>query len=118
LSRCHGCRDRYRRGGGDRRYSQRLLRPGEDVYVFETVQRRVGASSARNPENLVVKRVPERDHDLEPLFLIADRPEVKLRASRTYALLWFPVGALLTTAGLGGLAVVGGSLLGVDIGVP
>lgn len=102
---------------GDRRYYQNLVRPGEEVFVFGTVQTREGARSARNPENLVIRRVPKGDEDLQPLFLIADHPEAKLVAERKWSLLWFPVGALLTTAGLGGVILVASLLLGVDLQV-
>lgn len=102
---------------GDRRYYQNLVRPDEEVFVFGTVQTREGSRSARNPENLVIRRVPEGDEDLQPLFLIADNPEAKLLAERKWSLLWFPVGALLTTAGVGGVILVASSLLGVDVAV-
>jgi len=94
------------RQAGDRRYEQHLIRPGEQVYVCGTVQRRASARSARNAENLCIKRVPEGDEDLEPLFMIADSPEARLRKDRRFALLWFPVGALLATAGVGGVVLV------------
>jgi hypothetical protein len=87
------------------------------VFVFGTVQVREGARSARNPENLVIERVPEGDEDLQPLFLIADNPEAKLLAERKWSLLWFPVGALLTTAGVGGVILVASALVGIDVAV-
>ena len=109
---------RFGSGGrreGDRRYEQHLIRPGEQVYVFGTVQRRDGARSAVNAENLCIKRVPAGDEDLEPLFMIADSPEARLRDDRRFALLWFPVGALLATAGVGGVVLVLSSVFGFDL---
>lgn len=83
-----------------RRYTQHLIRPGEKLYVFGTVQLKEGARSADNPENLVIQRVPKGDEDLEPMFLVSNRPEKELRKSRRWSLALFPVGALLATAGL------------------
>lgn len=105
------------RHSGDRRYYQHLIRPDEDVYVFGTVQLRDGVRSADNAENLLIKRVPKEDRDLEPMFMIADHPEARLRKSRRFALLRFPVGALLFTGGVGGLLYVGSLLLGIDLAV-
>jgi hypothetical protein len=102
---------------GDRRYYQNLLRPGEEAYVFGTVQTREDVRSARNPENLVIRRVPEGDEDLQPMFMIADRPEASLTKQRRFALLRFPVGALLATAGVGGILLVVSALMGVDLQV-
>jgi len=102
---------------GDRRYHQHLIRPGEEAYVFGTVQLREVARSADNAENLVSKRVPREDRDLEPLFMIADHEATHLARSRRWALLRFPVGAFVFTAGLGGLLYVGSLILDIDIQV-
>lgn len=96
-----------------RRYYQRLITPGEAVYVFGTVGLRGEGRSADNPENLVIERVPREDRDLEPLFLISNLPEPDLIGARRWALLGFPAGALVATAGLGVLLFVLATLVGV-----
>lgn len=99
---------------GDRRYFQNLIQPGEQTYVFGVVQLRDDRRSSVNQENLVVQRVPEGDEDLEDMFMIGDRPESEIVADRRYAMLYFPAGALITTAGVGVLIVGGLALLGIS----
>lgn len=95
-----------------RRYHQRILTPGETVYVFGTVQPRDEGRSADNPENLEIRRVPRADRDLEPLFLISNLSEAELIDARRWSLLLFPAGALVATGGLGVLLFALSLLLG------
>lgn len=99
--------------GRRRRYHQRLIEPGEEVYVFGTVQPREEGRSPDNPENLEIRRVSREDRDLEPLFLVSNLTEAELIGARRWALLAFPVGALVATAGVGLLAYALALLLGV-----
>lgn len=91
---------------GDRRYYHHLIRPGEEVYAFGYVEPREGVSSPNNPENLVLRKTPEEDSDLEPMFMIADKSEETLIEEREHAGLWIPGGALVSTLGFGGLILL------------
>lgn len=79
---------------GDRRYYQRLLQPGEDVYVFGTVQR------DESVEGDVVVRRP--DGAATP-FMIGDAPEAEVAAARRWAMWRLPAGAGIVTLGVLGL---------------
>lgn len=91
---------------GDRRYYHHLLEPDEEVYAFGYVEPREGVSSPDNPENLVLRKTPEEDADLEPMFMISDKSQERLVEERKHAILWVPGGALISTLGLGGLVLL------------
>jgi hypothetical protein len=75
-----------------RRYTERILRPGDDVYLF-------GTAESAEDEALVI-RAGDRD-----MFFVSDRTEQALVDDRRWALLWrVPVGAALS-------AVCGGTVL-------
>lgn len=85
---------------GDRRYYQALVQPGEDVYVLGTAVPREGAGGPDNPENL---SVTHRD-GIDPLFLLADKPEqtlIEARKDRS-PLLYIGIGIVTATVGLAG----------------
>lgn len=100
---------------GDRRYHHHLVRPDETVYAFGYVEPREGVSSPDNPANLVLRKTPEEDADLEPMFMISDKTESQLVAERKHALLWVPGGALVSTAGLAGLVFLTNAVIAVGI---
>ena len=84
---------------GDRRYTQNLLRPGDDAYVYGAVRRR---ETADETGHLVVG-APDEDVDAG-MFMISDQRESTLLDKRDWALAWrLPAGALLTAAGVGGI---------------
>jgi len=100
---------------GDRRYYHHLLEPGEETYAFGYVEPREGVSSPDNPENLVLRKTPEEDADLEPMFMISDKSQERLLEERKHAILWVPGGALVSTLGLGGLAILTHPVLAVFV---
>jgi len=100
---------------GDRRYYQHLITPDESVYAFGYVEPREGVSSPDNPENLVLRKTPEEDADLEPMFMLADKSEQRLVEERKHAVLWIPGGALVSTAGLAGLVFLTNVVVAVGI---
>lgn len=93
---------------GDRKYHQRLLRPGEQVYVHGTATR-VGAETFGGNDFEIVPSADDGHPDAE-LFLVADRPESELVADRGDAVLFllFGIFGLLVGAGtlLASLGVV------------
>lgn len=102
---------------GDRKYTQNLIEPGEEVYVFGTVQPREDGGGASNVENLVIQKVPEGDATQEPMFLIADEPQSELIAERRWALWRAPVGVLAIVGGVGLLLGVFGPPIGLQLPV-
>lgn len=100
----------------DRKYRQNLIRTGESVYVFGTVQQRDGEvdPGASNEERLVIQKV-EDDSMREPLFLISDDKECALIERRKWALWRLPVGGLFLVAALVTFLFVFGPLLGVEM---
>ena len=87
---------------GDRKYHQRLLRPGEDVYVHGTVTR-VGAETFGANDFEVVASADDGHPDPD-LFLVADRPEEALLEDRGDAVLYLALGCLALLVGVGLLA--------------
>lgn len=88
---------------GDRRYYEALLTPGEDAYVFGTVQPRDGEDrSTVNPENAVIRSVSFDDDYDEPMFLISNKPEDQLVDDRRWVMWRVPAGALAAAAGFVG----------------
>lgn len=88
-------------GSTERNYRQRLIRPGEDVYVFGLLQRRDGERSASNEENLVFQPAPPGREDQEPAFVVSTISRAKLVARR----LWFWI-LIAFGAGVGALNVL------------
>lgn len=86
---------------GDRRFTQHLIRPGDDTYVFGVAQPREGVRSSENPENVVFEKVPEEDADLEDMFMISDLPEEEIVQNRSGAMWYLPLGAVISTMGFG-----------------
>lgn len=93
---------------GDRRFSQHLIRPDEDVYVFGVAQPREDVRGADNAENVVFEKVPEEDEDLEDMFMISDLEEEELTQRTGDAMKWYAFGI--------GLAMFGFLLVLVGIG--
>jgi hypothetical protein len=96
---------------GDRRYTQRLLTPGEEVYVYGTVQQKPEDDHVwgGNVRNLLIQKLPADATGEEPLFLISDKSEAELVAGRSLAAVWLAAGVLV---GLAGLVLVAWGLLG------
>ena len=82
---------------GDRRYHQRLLRPGDEVYVHGTATR-VGAETFGANDFEMVARADD-GHANAALFLVADRPESELLADRRDAAFFLAVGGLCLLVG-------------------
>ncbi|MDZ7689156.1 MAG: DUF3592 domain-containing protein [Halobacteriales archaeon] len=100
----------------DRRYSQNLIKPDENVYVFGTAYPRDDASGADNAERLVIG-MGEGTMSGGPMFLISDDSEKNLVARRRWALWRFPVGGLFLIAAVFTLLVIFGPGLGVTLPV-
>lgn len=100
---------------GDRRYKQNLIRTDEPVYVFGTVQPREDATGRTNVDNIVVKKVPEGDPQMEPMFLISDDEETDLVDRRRWALWRLPVGIVFAVVGVGMLVGMLGPLIGIEL---
>lgn len=96
---------------GDRRYYQALVEPGEEVYVFGTARAR-DEPAPTNASNLVIRDAPD---DEEPMYMISDRPERELVDDRRWVMWRLPVGAVVSTLGLGGLILLLGPLVGLGI---
>lgn len=90
---------------GDRRYTQRLVRPGEQVYVYGTVQQKPEDEHVwgGNVRNMLIQKLPEDATGEEPLFLISDKSEEELVADRSLATVRIVAGAV---AGLLGVAAL------------
>jgi hypothetical protein len=86
---------------GDRKYHQRLLRPGTEVYVHGTATR-VGAETFGGNDFELVSSADDGHADAE-LFLVADRPESELVADRGDAVVYLLFGVLLLLIGAGTL---------------
>jgi len=96
---------------GDRRYYQGIVEPDETVYVYGNAQI-ADEAAPTNPANLVIRDAPD---DEEPMFLISDRTERELVSDRRWVMWRVPVGAVVSTLGLGGLIVLLAPLVGVDV---
>lgn len=86
---------------GDRRYTQHLIRPEEAVYVFGVAQPRDDVSSADNAANVVFEKVPEKDADLEDMFLISDKDEDDIIQEGDKAIKWYGMGIFMAMLGFG-----------------
>jgi len=100
---------------GDRKYTQNLIRPGETTYVFGTVQPRTESVGTENPDQVVVRKVPDGDARQEPLFLIGDEPESEMIAERRWALWRVPVGVVFVVGGLGLVLGIVAPFLGIGL---
>lgn len=100
----------------DRKYRQKIIKPGDSVYVFGTVQPREqsGGHAASNEDRLVVKKV-EDDEMREPMYLISDDEEQNITGRRELALLRLPVGGLCLAAALVMLYGMFGPMVGLPI---
>lgn len=88
---------------GDRKYHQRLLGPGDEVYVHGTATR-VGAETfGANDFELVASA--DDGHPDADVFLVADSTEAELLADRRDWLLYAGGGALAAIAGLGAVVL-------------
>lgn len=96
--------------GGDRVYNQHLLQPNDDVHVFGVAQPRDDVRTADNPANVVFEKVPEKDEDLEDMFMISDQGEEELTQFSGAATKWYAFGVALAMLGfvfvLGGVGVI------------
>lgn len=80
---------------GDRKYYEKFIPVGADVYVYGTVQ-----EVDRDDVAGVVRKVREEDSVNEEMFFIADQEESQLLDERKWVMWRLPVGALLTVLGL------------------
>lgn len=87
---------------GDRKYHQRLLKPGDEVYVHGTATR-VGAETFGSNDFELIESADDGHPDAE-LFLVADSTESELIADRRDWLLYAGAGSLAALAGLGVVA--------------
>lgn len=83
---------------GDRKYHQRLLRPGEAVYVHGTATR-VGAETF-GAYDFEILAAADDGHPDAALFLVADRPESALLADRRDARFYLVGGGLSLLVGV------------------
>lgn len=102
---------------GDRKYRQNLVEPGDDVYVFGTVQPRDDGTGTDNTDSLVIETVGDDDPRAEPMFMIADQSGEELVQARQHAIWRFPLGVLLVVCGLGSLLGMFGHVIGVSLPV-
>ena len=91
---------------GDRKYHQRTVAPGEEVYVHGTATR-VGAKSFGGPDLELVDSVDDGHRDAD-VFLISDGTESELIDRRNDAVFYLAAGALAAIAG--GSLLVSGAL--------
>lgn len=88
---------------GDRKYWQRTIRPGEEVYVLGTATR-VGATEFGANDFEVVATAADGYSDAQR-FIVSNRPEDELVASRSTAPVYLVGGGLLAAAGVALLAI-------------
>ena len=84
---------------GDRRYHQRVLRPGEAVYVHGTATR-VESERFGGDDFEIVAGADDGDPDSD-VFLVADSTESALLARRRDWVLYVGAGAVVAVAGVG-----------------
>jgi len=87
---------------GDRKYRQRLIRPGEEVYVFGTATR-VGAREFGDNDFEVVESADDGHHDAER-FIVSNRSESELLDARSDAWLYLFGGASVAVLGVATVA--------------
>jgi len=87
---------------GDRKYRQRVVRPGEEVYVLGTATR-VGAAEFGDNDFEVVESAADGHRDADR-FIVSNRSESELLAARSNAWLYLFGGALLAALGVTTLA--------------
>jgi len=83
---------------GDRKYHQRTLAPGEEVYVHGTATR-VGARSFGDPDLEIVGGADDGHPDAD-IFLVSDSTESELLDRRSDAVLYLVAGGLAAMAGV------------------
>ncbi len=88
---------------GDRRYHQRVLRPGEAAFVHGTATR-AGAESFGDPDIEVVETADDGHPDAE-VFLVADGTESEVLERRRDAVVYLAAGALAVVVGVGTVVV-------------
>lgn len=87
---------------GDRKYHQRLLRPGEEVYVHGTATR-VGADTFGSNDFEIVDSADDGHADAD-IFLVADSTEAELLEKRRDAVVYLAGGVAAILVGLGVVA--------------
>lgn len=82
---------------GDRRYKQKLLKPGEEAYVYGAVR-----TDEEYETDLAVG--PDTSRVDTEMFFIADQREERLLDDRDWTLVWrLPAGAAMVAIGIAGL---------------
>lgn len=82
---------------GDRRYTQKLLKPGEEAYVYGAVR-----TDEDYETDLAIG--PDTSRVDTEMFFISDQREDRLLEQRDWTLIWrLPAGAALVALGIGGL---------------
>lgn len=103
--------------GVNRKHSQKLIKPGESVYVFGTVSSRDDApKNARGAERLVIEKNGD-DTLEEPMFMISDDEEKDLVGLRKLALWRLPIGGSLILVSFVVFLIFFGPGLGVPLPV-
>ncbi|MFC7177733.1 GIDE domain-containing protein [Halosegnis marinus] len=82
---------------GDRKYRQKLIRPGDEVYVLGTATR-VGAEEFGGNDFEVVAAADDGHRDAER-FIVSNRSEAELVDARSNGTLYLAGGALLALVG-------------------
>ena len=99
----------------DRRYKQNLIRTGDSVYVFGTVQPREDvAQGADNAERLLIQQV-EDDSMRQLMFLISDDEPDSLIDRRRWALWRAPVGGFFIVVAFITALLVLAPFLGIPV---
>ncbi len=102
---------------GDRKYRQKLIQTGEDVYVFGTARPRDRENvpeDASNADRLVVEKITDGSMQ-EPMFLLSDDEEHDLVDRRRWALWRLPAGAVFLTIGFAMLLLILAPTLGLEV---
>ena len=104
---------------GDRRYYQHLITPGEEVYVYGTVQQKPEDEHVwgGNVRNLLIQKLPAGATGEEPLFLISDKSEEELVGDRSLATVRIVAGAVAALLGVAGLVLGIGCAAGLELGL-
>ena len=84
---------------GDRRYHQRVLQPGEEVYVHGMATR--VESERFGDDDFEIVAEADDDHPDSNVFLVADSTESALLARRRDWVLYIGVGAVVAVTGVG-----------------
>lgn len=97
-----------------RRYNQRTVEPGDEIYIFGTVDQRTDVQSGTRGERRVIQKI-EGGLLAEPMFMLSDQKPADLVDDRKWVMWTIPYGAFMLILAVAIFLITFGPQIGVDV---